>query len=50
MKQKNIGCTGVVKANMFQDCLLPTKSKFKKQPKGSHQGYQEQNSCTEMVI
>ena len=41
LKQKNIGCTGTVKANMFQDCPLPPKSEFKKQPKGSYQGYQE---------
>ena len=50
LKQKNIGCTGSVKANMSQDCPLPPKSKFKKQPKGSYQGYQEQNSGVEMVI
>ena len=50
LKQKNIGCSGKVKANMSQDCPLPTKSKFKKQPKGSYQDYQEQNSCVEMVI
>ena len=35
---------------MFQDCPLPPKSEFKKQPKGSYQGYQEQNSGVEMVI
>ena len=46
LKQKNIGFIGTVKTNMSQDCPLPPK----KQPKGSYQGYQEQNSGVEMVI
>ena len=50
LKQENIGCTGTVTANMSQDCHLPPKSEFEKQPKGSYQGYQEQNSGVEMVI
>ena len=50
LKQENIGCTGPVKANMSQDCHLPPKTEFKKQPKGSYQGYREQNSGAEMVI
>ena len=41
LKQEDIGCTGTVKANISQDCHLPPKSEFKKQPKGSYQGYQE---------
>ena len=35
---------------MFQNCPLPFKSKFKKQPNRSYQGYQEQDSGVEMVI
>ena len=34
---------------MFQDCPLPPKSEFKKLPKGSYQGYQDQNSGVETV-
>ena len=50
LTKDNIGCTGTVKANMSQDCHLPPKSEFKKQPKVSYQGYQEKNSGVEMVI
>ena len=50
LKQENIGCISTVKANISKDCPLPLKSKFKKQPKESYQGYQEQNSNVEMGI
>ena len=49
-KQKNIGCTSTVNASMSQDCSLPPKSEFKKQPKGNYQCYWEQNSGVEMLI
>ena len=38
LKQENIGCSGLVKPNIFEDCRLTPKNKFKKQPKGSYQG------------
>ena len=50
LKLENTGCTGTVKVNMSQGSLLPPKNEFKKQPKGSYQAYQEQNSGVEMVI
>ena len=39
LKQENIGCSGLVKPNIFEDCHLTPKNKFKKQPKGSYQGF-----------
>ena len=50
LKQESIGFPGTVKTNMFQHCPLPSKSELKKQPKGSYQSYQEQNSGSKMMV
>ena len=50
LKQEIIGCTGTVKASIWEDCFLRSKNKFKKQPKGDYQGHLEQNSGVKMVI
>ena len=41
-KQKGIGCTGTLRANMIQDCPLPPKAVFKKQKKGHHQSFTDE--------
>ena len=50
LRDKNIGCTGTVKRNMFGDCPLHTKIEFKKQPKGSYQEFQEESTGVDTVM
>ena len=44
LKQKGIGCTGTLRANMLQDCPLPSKAMFKKEKKGCYKGYTDEES------
>ena len=39
LKQEGIGCTGTLRANVLQDCPLPSKAMFKKEEKGYYKGY-----------
>ena len=44
LKQQEIGCAGTLRANMLQDCPLPSKAMLKKGKKGCYKGYINEES------
>ena len=50
LKQEGIGCTGTLRANMLQDCPLPSKAMFKKEKKGCYKGYMDEESGVIVVM
>ena len=44
LKQQGIGCAGTLRANMLQDCPLPSKAMLKKGKKGCYKGYINEES------
>ena len=45
LKQEGIGYTRTLRANMLQDCSLPSKVMFKKEKKGCYKGYIDEERC-----
>ena len=50
LRAKEIGCTGTIRADRWQDCPLPPKNRFSKNPKGSYQGYWDNSTGIELVL
>ena len=50
LRTLNIGCTGTVRANMTQDCHLPSKAYCKAMEKGYLEAFEDENSGVKMCM